>query len=147
MMSCQAKNGSATLEFVLILPWLVGLALMVLLFQELMLRAVCNSHAAFSASRQGSVRQFSGTQAANTYAREHYKGCGMRGHPEISIDKQGRHPRVWRTTVRDIYTILWPSGGMDGAFPEFHRKEFTDMAVIEEAAGTSYRSQGSDNEI
>jgi hypothetical protein len=143
----RSDGGFYALEFALILPLFVVFALLVVLFQEMMLRAACNSHAAFAASRRCGVDRFSGTGSATAYVERHYEGCSMRGSPDVNTRTDGRHPKKWSTTVVDRYTILWPSERIDGVVPELKKREFAELAVTEQAAGTSYQVPGSDNDL
>ena len=47
----------------------------------------------------------------------------------------------------DRYTILWPSGRVNGVVPELNKREFAELAITEQAAGTSYQVPGSDNDL
>ena len=143
----RSKDGFYALEFALILPLFVVFALLVVLFQEMMLRAACNSHASFAASRRCGVDRFAGTGSATTYVERHYEGCSMRGGPDVTTRTDGRHPKKWSTTVMDRYTILWPSGRVNGVVPELNKREFAELAITEQAAGTSYQVPGSDNDL
>ncbi len=143
----RSKNGFYALEFALILPLFVVFALVVVLFQEMMLRAACNSHASFAASRRCGVDRFAGTGRATAYVERHYEGSSMRGSPDVNTRTDGRHPKYWTTTVLDRYTILWPTGRARGVVPELKLRAFAELAVTEQAAGTSYRVAGSDNDL
>jgi len=151
-MSAQRQNskdvrrlGSSTLEFAALLPIFVVCALLIVESQEMMLRAMCNSHAAFSAARRWLVAGV----VDKSYIGEHYTDTGMRGTCESIVNRSGYSPESMRVTLRDSYTLLMPVRGDNGRLA-LKPRDFKELVVTEQVSGTvssKNRVDWSDNEL
>lgn len=128
------REGYLLVEFVGLLPLMALCALLMLVFQEMMLRQICNSHAAFTAARRWAVGGVD-----SSYIARHYAGASMRGHGEVSQHTAESRPKVMTVSIRDVYNIRMPTGKTEGASPVLETVEFRDLQTAEQAAGSSLR--------
>lgn len=143
----RRRGGVVIVEFVLLFPFFVVFVFFVLLFMEMMFRAVWVSHASFSAARRTAVQTFGGTPATE-YVRRHYSIGGMRGVPVVSTSSSmGSNPRIQSVRVTDQYTALWPTGRLSGIYPELCETTLRVPHAPVSIAGTGSRSLNSDNDL
>ena len=131
IISNTSREGSSTVEFAALLPIFIIFSVLTVEVQELMFRSICNSHAAFAASRLWLVGKVD-----EGYIRTHYENSAMRGSFEMTPERTGSGIQAMKVTITDRYNILKPSGVSEGAFPGLEEdKKFRGSTVSEQAAG------------
>ena len=130
----RRREGSATLEFALLLPLFIVSVILVVECQEMMFRTMCNSHAAFTSARRWMVAG----SMDEKYVRGHYANSGMRGTFVCTTNWTGLQPQTLEVTLRDRYTLLMPVGG-DGALA-LKPETLDKLVVSEKTAGVVSRS-------
>lgn len=101
------RFGMSTVEFAVLLPFFVLLSAGLLLLGHLHYRTVCQSHAAFTASRRAVV---AGGSGAEGWVRRTYRLCGMPGDPSVSVHLSGGEPWFCGVGVRDRFRTPLPQG-------------------------------------
>ena len=139
------RAGGATVEFAALLPIFIVFAVLIVEVQEIMLRSMCNSHAAFASARLWLVGK-----VEEGYVQRHYEGSGMRGSFEVTPERSGSRVQAMTVTITDRYNILEPTGLSEGSFPGLAEdKKFRGATVSESVsgAGPQLSAAETDNDI
>ena len=103
------RFGMSTVEFAFLLPFFALLSAGLLLLAHLHYRTVCQSHAAFTASRRAVVARGAGAEG---WVRRTYRACSMPGEPSVGVSVSGGEPSFCSVGIRDRFQAPLP--GMDG---------------------------------
>jgi hypothetical protein len=99
------RFGMSTVEFACLLPFFALLSAGLLVLAHLHYRTVCQSYAAFMASRRAVVAHGAGAEG---WVRRTYRDCAMPGDPSVGVGLSGREPFFCSVGIRDRFRAPWP---------------------------------------